>query len=213
MTDLDDDTTWTADPYGPDVTAAERADVVLAALWQDPDPVRRYRTIQFVADGLATARAVTIKQAEVEHGSITAAARALSITRQAIDETYRSHDLPGPRADQGRDTRPAYRYGQLLAACEAVAIAASERIQREWPVRQWEKLHYTASRDAGRWPAVHAALTQWLRRLPRGQAEQHRARVAELVDATTELSGHMPLAQQSDVMLGYHQARAASCEH
>lgn len=176
-------------------TAEDLADEVVGHLLRHPDATQRYTALRLVDERMPFLRAATIKQLEMDLGGIGAAADALGISRQSATETYAKTGTPGPRADKDRTNHPAYLYGRWLAWCAAVAAAADE-------LEVYEKLETNAARTTTVYPPLRRRAQRWRRAsvdLPEPDVD----------DAVAQLgTRHLTTAEQADVYLGFHHARA-----
>lgn len=186
------------------------ADEITGHLLREPDPVLRWGAIRSLAGQLDRLRAITAKQAELEGGSVTAAAERLGVTRQYLDELYGKTDTPKRLADRDRADRPAHRYGVLLAVCREIA-------DRAGTAAEYDKAERTASQSSAAWMAMRRSAERWLGLLRRSEhaSEVHelRQRLFYAEQAAAELIGqrrHLTLAEQGDAILGYHTTRAAA---
>lgn len=178
-------------------TAEDLADDVIGHLLRHPDAIQRYAALRLVDERMPLMRATTIKQLEIERGGIGAAADALGISRQAATETYAKTGTPGPRADKARASHPAYRYGRWLAWCARAADAAGE-------IAAYEKLENNATRTTTVYPGMRRNAARWRRAL---DLQAHVE--PDVDDAIAELgTRHLTTAEQADVYLGFHHARA-----
>lgn len=180
-------------------TAQDLADDVTGHLLRHPDAVQRYAALRLVDERMPLMRAATIKQLETERGGIGAAADALGISRQSATETYAKTGTPGPRADKDRGSHPAYQYGRWLTWCAAVADAAGE-------LEVYEKLETNAARTTTVYPALRRRAQRW-RRAAVDLVEP------DVDDAVAALgTRHLTTAEQADVYLGFHHARAGRAQ-
>lgn len=201
MTDTDD---WTSgDP------AENLAHDLIGKLYNHPDARERYTAINHISDRLQQARAVTAKQLELELGSLNAAAEALGITRQTITELYAKTDTPGPRSDRDRPQRPTHLYGRWLAAVRGIADLAGVE-------DGYAPVERTALQTTTTFPTVMRRAEQWLKEAKRRGAstndiEMYRSELnlteLSIIQWVTENQRRLTLAEQSDVILGFHAAR------
>ncbi len=212
--DLDD----TVDPYRPDATADERTDHVIGVLLSDEDPVRRYRTIQALQDGrLRDVAAISLRQLRDSGGSTEAAAAAVGISRQAVNELLAKAGAPGAREDRTVRETPAYAYGQYLASVRAIADALPAGPAREKAVLRWYDLEAKASLTVSMIPVLAEEAQRWLKTIRTiakrpDLAEHHAARMdecaARIADWIRERSTpRLTVAEQWEMYIGYHSQR------
>lgn len=211
MTDIED--IDLPDPDRPDATAEERADQIIGRLLLDGDPVRRYRTTRILTDGsaLRDVAAITLRQLREQHGTTEAAAAAVGISRQAANELLAKAGAPGSREEAARRTSYGYRWGQYLAAVEAIAEAA-DSLDPPRIVNHWEKIRARMVTTT-MLPKVTTLTTLWIGRIRNAPAR--RARRNALDESLAALEGwdamrsprHLTVREQADALLGYHQQR------
>lgn len=205
------------DPYRPDATVTERADHVIGILLSDEDPVRRYHTIRELQDGrLRDVSAVSLRQLRDQYGTTEAAADAVGITRQAVNELLAKAGAPGAREDRTTRDKPTYLYGKYLAAAEACAISMPDG-QRPKALNRWSNLYIKASQTLTMFPAVDRAAQQWLKSIrvhqrgAKAEARAHTlseyaAKIGEWV-AIRSSDPHLTVKEQFEVQVGYHHGR------
>ncbi|MFI2577682.1 hypothetical protein ACH5AJ_36415 [Streptomyces rochei] len=214
------------DPYRADATTDERTEHVVGVLLADPDPARRYRTIQALQDGrLRDVAVISLRQLRDEHGTTTAAGAAVGISRQAVDELLSKAGAPGARQDRLARDQPAYQYGRYLATVRRIAEAIPNRAARDRATDRWIRLEAQATQTLGVLPAVAAAAQTWLKTVRvrwQAGADALAADLDGVGAAVAEwAAGHegpeLSMQEQSEVWLGYHhervrvrQARAAT---
>ncbi len=196
-------------------TVEEATAGIIAALLADPDAIRRYRTIQALQDGgLRDAAATSMRQLRDQLGSTDAAAAALGISRQAMNELLAKAGAPGARADKGLRDRPAYRYGQYYDLVYSLAEIAGQPKH----IDRVEKLHDLASMSLSGFPVLAEAasvILRTVRRMNAGRASNLEARLDELGAPVGEWmagragSAYLSMEEKKEFMLGMHQARAA----
>jgi hypothetical protein len=213
---LDD---WTTgDPDSDPV--ADLVDEVVAHLHRHSDARERYEAARALKERLPHVQTIAAKQLETELGSLDAAAGRLGVTRQYIDRLYRETETPGPRADRDRERRPTHMYGRWLAACQAAAEHAARHGSPE-ALGQYDKFERTAMQTPTVYTQLQHAAERWLTQAPRRRArrvkpveraEHVRQRMLEAeVGAlvwVTQTQRHLTLAEQADVLLGFHSAQA-----
>lgn len=208
----------------PDDTAAERAEIVLGRLYQDPDAVRRYHTVQALQDGrLREVAAVSMRQLRDELGSTDAAADALGISRQAINELLAKAGAPGARADRDLRERPAYQYGRYYDRVCAIAethdyLRTSAHDGIGVAERAGIKLQDPVSQTLAMLPKLSALASNWLKVIRRARPqvadrlESELEPLAAVVAAWMgERAGDLRLTptERADFILGMHQSSAA----
>ncbi len=204
------------DPYRADATTDERVDHVIGTLLADPDPVRRYHTIQALHDGrLRDAAAISLRQLRDEHGTTAAAGAAVGISRQAVDDLLTKAGAPGARQDRLARDQPAYQYGRYLATVRRIAEAIPNAAQRERATDRWTRLEAQATQTLGVLPAVAEAAQAWLKAVRTRRQPAADALAVDLdgvgVAVAEGAAGHegpeLSMQEQSEVWLGYHHER------
>jgi len=120
-------------------------------------------------------------------------------------------DLPAPDREAARRTSYGYRWGQYLAAVEAIAEAA-DSLDPPVVVNHWEKIRAQMVTTT-MLPKVTTLTTLWLRRIRNAPAR--RARQNALDESLAALEGwdamrsprHLTVREQADALLGYRQQR------
>ncbi|MFI2663304.1 hypothetical protein [Micromonospora carbonacea] len=205
------------DPYRPDATTEERTDHVIGTLLCDPDPVRRYRTIQALQDGrLRDVAAVSLRQLRDQHGTTQAAAEAVGVSRQAVDELLGKVGAPGAREDRlVRDT-PAYAYGQYLAAIDDIARAIPDEPAREKAILRLYDLQAKAALTVSMIPTLEDTAHRWLKTIRMKRPNVANSRAAALDEAAARISGwvsdrtspQLTANEQWEMWIGFHSTRA-----
>lgn len=194
-------------------TVDEAAAGIISALLADPDAVRRYRTVQALQDGaLRDVVATSMRQLRDQLGSTDAAAEALGISRQAMNELLAKAGAPGARADRDLRDRPAYQYGRYYDLVRVAADATGSEPNR---VRA-EKVYQQASQTLAVFPALAEMVARWLPRARR-DAAWREAFEATLDDVGMRMGAwiaertggpHLTMEEQKDFLLGMHHSSA-----
>lgn len=205
------------DPYRADATVEERTDHVIGTLLCDEDPVRRYHTIQALQDGrLREAAAISLRQLRDSLGSTEAAATAVGVSRQAVNELLTKAGAPGAREDRTTRDKPTYWYGEYLAAVADIADTLLIVDEKQQGALKSYDLVAKGSQTTAVIPALDEAARRWLKAL----RHRDRARLAEqradlLSEYTTRIADwlaartdpHLTIAEQAEVWIGYSAAR------
>lgn len=195
----------------PTDTVEKAADDIIAALLADPDAIRRYRTVQALQDGgLRDVAATSMRQLRNQLGSTDAAAEALGISRQAMNELLAKAGAPGARADRGLRERPAYQYGRYYDHLCTLAEATENERNRD----RIEKLYRPASQTLATFPTLAELASKWLPRARRSPAWRDEmeakqddlgARVAEWLTGRAD-DPWMSIEEQKEFLLGMHHS-------
>lgn len=193
-------------------TTDEQASRIVDTLLADPDPVRRYRTVQALQDGrLRDVTAVSMRQLRDALGSTDAAADALGISRQAVNELLAKAGAPGARADRNLRQHPAYRYGRYFDWIVAIADATEDEQQA---LRCYD-LQNKAQQTTAVADVLATTAAAWLKQIRRGGAraeslaaelDQRAAPVFEWITSRTR--PELNTDEQAEFIIGLHGSSA-----
>lgn len=189
------------------LTAEDILSTLAGMLLREPDPVQRWALVQQVRAGiprtLGWVQALSAGELKADGSSIAEIADKVGVTRQHVDALLRHSDDLGDRPPM--DASPAYRYGVYLGYCSAVHHHYGR--QRHLRTTDLQAMD-PAFTNASVLPKVRDLTIRQLRALRTGT---YKNEVTERLDKAgvdmTPMSGHLTVAEQSDVLLGYHHAR------